>query len=294
MKQKIILTGAAGGFGVLIAQSLLRNGHEVVAAMRDLKGRNRTQAAELQAGGAHVAEMDVTDDRSVDDCVQAAIRHLSAVDVVINNAGIGVLGLQEAFTTDDWKRLFEVNVFGVQRVCRAILPHMRAKHGGLILNISSLLGRITVPFYGPYNASKWALEAMSENYRSELSQFGIEVCIVEPGGYATGFIDNLMRPGDPGRTAGYGEFGQMPEGFLKGFEHALASNPAQDPKNVATAVLNVIQAPKGQKPFRTIVDNMGMGDPIEGYNQQLSQVTKGIYSAFGIGHLLDVKQSPQS
>lgn len=289
MKKNIILTGASGGFGSLIAQSLLQDGHKVVATMRDVNGKNQKKSAELKSKGAHVLEVDVTDDRSVEQGIQAALRELSSVDVVINNAGIGVLGLQESFTSDDWKKLFEVNVFGIQRVCRSILPHMRKKQDGLILNISSLLGRITVPFYGPYNASKWAVEAMSENYRSELSQFGVEVCIVEPGGYPTSFIDHLMRPSDRERALTYGEFGQMPEGFLKGFEQALASNPAQDPKNVATAILKVIQAPKGQKPFRTIVDKMGMGDHIEGYNQQLSQITKGIYTAFGIGHLIDVK-----
>ena len=82
----------------------------------------------------------------------------------------------------------------------------------------------------------------------------------------------------------------MPEGFLKGFEQALASNPAQDPKNVAQAILQVVEANAGQRPFRTIVDKMGMGTHVEGYNQQLAQITSGVYNAFGIGHLLSVKK----
>ncbi len=152
-----------------------------------------------------------------------------------------------------------------------------------------MLGRITVPFYGPYNASKWAVEALSENYRSELSQLGIEVCIVEPGGFPTTFIDHLMRPSDQSRNASYGEMSNMPEGFLKGFEQALASNPAQDPKNVAHAIVSIIEGNHGKRPFRTIVDKMGMGDHISGYNEQLGQITSGIYTAFGIGHLLKLK-----
>lgn len=287
---KVIISGAGGGFGKLTVEELRGRGHLVAATLRDLGGRNRESATALRALGCAVVEMDVTSDASVERGIAAAAEALGGVDVVINNAGQGVLGLQEGFTADDWKRLFDVNVFGVQRVCRSILPHFKEKRAGLIINISSLLGRITVPFYGPYNASKWALEAMSENYRSELSQLGIEVCIVEPGGFPTTFIDNLVRPSDGSRNASYGAMGDMAEGFLKGFEAALANNPAQDPKNVALAIAGLLAQSPGQRAFRTVVDKMGMGDPIAGYNEALSQVTAGIYGAFGIGHLLSVKR----
>lgn len=287
---KIIITGASGGFGKLTVQALRKNGHQVAATMRDPGGKNQKSAAELKELGCTIIEMDVTNDASVDRGVTKAIQELGGIDVVINNAGQGVLGLQESFTAEDWKKVFDVNVFGVQRVCRAVLPHFKEKKAGLIVNISSLLGRITVPFYGPYNASKWALEALSENYRSELSQLGIEVCIVEPGGYPTTFIDHLLRPSDSSRNSSYGEMGGMAEGFLKGFEEALAKNPAQDPKNVAAAIADLMDQASGKRPFRTIVDKMGMGDHIAGYNQQLAQITSGIYGAFGIGHLLSVKK----
>lgn len=287
---KIIITGASGGFGKLTVQALRKNGHQVAATMRDTGGKNQKSAAELRELGCTIIEMDVTNDASVDRGVTKAIQELGSIDVVINNAGQGVLGLQESFTAEDWKRVFDVNVFGVQRVCRAILPHFKEKKTGLIVNISSLLGRITVPFYGPYNASKWALEALSENYRSELSQLGIEVCIVEPGGFPTTFIDHLLRPSDSARNSSYGEMGGMPEGFLKGFEEALSKNPAQDPKNVAAAIADLMDQASGKRPFRTIVDKMGMGDHVAGYNQQLAQITSGIYGAFGIGHLLSVKK----
>ena len=124
----------------------------------------------------------------------AAVDQAGGLDVVINNAGVGVLGLQEAFTIDDWQKLFDINVFGVQRVNRAVIPGMRARGSGLLIQVASILGRMTIPFYGPYNASKWALEALSENYRTELSGFGVDCCIVEPGGYPTNFMANLMTP----------------------------------------------------------------------------------------------------
>ncbi len=200
------------------------------------------------------------------------------------------MGYQESFTPEDWQRVFEINVFGVQRVIRAILPHFKAKKAGTIVNISSLLGRMTVPFYGPYNASKWALEAMSENYRTELSQLGIDVVIVEPGGFATSFIDALMRPSDSARDADYTSFQPTPQFFLENFEQGLASNPEQDPANVAKAIVSLLEMPAGERPLRTIVDKMGMGDHLANLNNASDQITRGIYGAFQIDHLLDLKK----
>jgi NAD(P)-dependent dehydrogenase (short-subunit alcohol dehydrogenase family) len=286
MAQTILLTGAAGGFGRLIAHSLIAKEHRVLATMRAVEGRNRDAAKELEAKGATVLEMDVTDDASVATCIEKALQQAGQLDVVINNAGVGVLGLQETFTAQDLQRLFEINVIGVHRVNRAVLPHMRKNKQGLLVHISSLLGRITIPFYGPYNASKWALEALTENYSMELVSFGIDVCLVEPGGYPTSFMDHLVRPSDTGRAASYGDMASAPEQFLAGFEQALASNPAQNPQNVADAVTSLIATPAGQRPFRTIVDAMGMGQAVEGYNQQLAQITRTIYGNFGIDGML--------
>lgn len=291
MAKKVLVTGANGGFGNLISQTLLKKGHTVVAAMRGIAGKNKKAADELKKTGAHLVEIDVTDDASVQKGVEQAIQAAGGLDVVVNNAGVGVIGLQEAFTPEDWKKLFDINVFGVQRINRAVLPHMRAKKSGLLVHISSLLGRMTIPFYGPYNASKWALEALAENYRSELSGFGIDACIVEPGGYPTTFMDNLVKPSDTNRNSGYGDFARAPMDLFTNFEKALASNPAQNPQNVADAVAQLIETPAGQRPFRTVVDKMGMGDHIQGYNDHLAQVTSGVYNAFGMGDMLKLKVS---
>jgi NAD(P)-dependent dehydrogenase (short-subunit alcohol dehydrogenase family) len=290
MGKNVIVSGASGGFGRLIVEQLVNDGHNVISTMRGVHERNKDIAREIESSGSKVLEMDVTSEESVAVAIAESVKRLHSIDVIINNAGIGVLGVQESFTPDDWLKIFEVNVFGVQRVCRAVLPYMREKRSGLVINISSLLGRIAIPFYGPYNASKWALEALSENYRCELSQFGVDVCVLEPGGFPTTFIDHLVRPSDGERTASYGEFGQMSEGFLKGFEQALAANPAQDPKNIAKAIATLIDIPAGERPFRTVVDKMGMGDHIEPYNQTLGQITSGIFNAFGIGHLLKLSK----
>ncbi len=289
MTKTILITGSSSGFGKSSAEFLLEKGHTVIATMRAPEGRNQTTADELKAKGANIVEMDVASDESVDRAIQTALAVNGSIDVVVNNAGIGVVGLQEAYTPDDWKHLFEINVFGVQRVCRAILPHMRERGSGLLLQVSSLLGRICIPFYGPYNASKWALEALCENYRVELSRFGVDVAIIEPGGYATDFMDRLMPPGDQERSAGYGDFAHAPQSSLENFEKALEANPQQNPLDVSNAIVSVIETPAGERPFRTVVDKLGMGAPLIDYNEHLAKVTEGIYSAFGTQDLLKLK-----
>ncbi len=289
MSKRILITGASAGFGKLTADTLLANGHQVVASMRNVASRNQSVAEELKQSGAHVVEIDVTDEQSVNDGVAGVISALGGIDVVVNNAGLGVLGMQEFFTVADFQKLFDVNVFGVQRINRAVLPQMRSAGSGLLIHVTSILGRITFPFYGPYNASKWALEAMAENYRTELSGFGVDSCVVEPGGYPTNFFGSLLQPSDKSREDSYGDFMQVPQQSFEGFEQALAANPAQNPQDVADAILGLIQTPAGERPFRTVVDKMGMGDPIVGYNQQSSQVTHGIYSAFGMEGMLQVQ-----
>lgn len=289
MSKKVLITGANGGFGRLAVNSLLAKGHRVAAAMRGVNGKNAEAAKEIEASGATVIEIDVTSDSSVEKGVAETIEKLGGLDVVVNNAGVGVSGMQEHFTIEDWQKLFDVNVYGVQRINRAALPHLRKQGSGTIIYVSSLLGRMTLPFYGPYNASKWALEALAENYRVELSGFGIENYIVEPGGFETSFFGNLIQPSDQTRTADYGDFMNAPQQMGEAFSEALANNDKQDPQLVADAILTYVEASKGSAPFRTVVDHMGMGEPLKGYNEQLEGVTRGVYAAFQIDGMLDVK-----
>jgi len=289
MSKNVIITGTSGGFGALTVKALLKDGHQVVATMRNVDSRNKDKAAELTSLGAIVIEMDVTDDENVKNAVAEAINKLGGLDVVVNNAGVGVLGIQENFTIEDFKRLFDINVFGVQRVNRAALPHLRAQGSGLLVHVSSILGRMALPFYGPYNASKWALEALSENYRIELSGFGIDSILVEPGGYATSFMDSLIYPSDTSRNESYGAMVEAPKQLFDNFEGALAQNPAQDPQNVANAIAELINIPAGERAVRTVVDKMGMGDHITPYNKVLDQIHEGVYTAFGMQDMLKLK-----
>jgi NAD(P)-dependent dehydrogenase (short-subunit alcohol dehydrogenase family) len=290
MSKKILITGASGGFGKLTVEKLIANGHKVAAGMRDVNGRNKNTADALSALGAIIIELDVTNDDSVINGVGKAIENLGGLDVLMNNAGIGSAGMLEFFTTDDFRKLYEVNVFGVQRMNRAVVPFFRNQKSGLIIYTSSLLGRIALPFYGLYQTTKWALEALAENYRVELSTFGIENCIVEPGGFPTAFGENLMFPTDTSQAENYGDFIHAPQKMGENFGNVLANNPQQDPQRVADAFAELIDKPFGEKPFRTTVDFIGMGDHVEKYNEQLAQITTGLYTNFGIAGMLSVKK----
>lgn len=289
MTSKILITGASGGFGALTVKTLVEQGHDVAATMRNTTTKNKAIAEELSGLGAHIVTMDVADETSVNNAVSESIELLAGLDVVVNNAGVGVLGIQENFTIDDFKRVFDINVFGVQRVIRAALPHLRNQGSGLLIYVSSLLGRMVLPFYGPYNATKWALEAIAENYRMELSGFGIDSCIVEPGGFPTSFFNSLIQPSDSSRDAEYGEMVHAPRQAFESFEGALAQNPAQNPQMVADAIAGLVNTPAGKRPVRTVVDNMGMGVHIDPYNKQLDAIHEDIFNAFGMGDMLKLK-----
>jgi len=281
----ILVTGSSKGFGFLIVKTLLKDGHRVVAGMRGVDGKNKGAAADLKATGAIPVEMDVTDESSVVRAVAAA----GALDVVVNNAGVGVLGLQETFTPEDWNKVFDVNVLGVQRVNRAVLPQMRDRRAGLLIHISSLLGRLVIPFYGPYNASKHALEALADNYRVELSSFGIESVLVEPGGYGTTFMDGLLKPSDVSRNGSYGPMSDAPERSYAAYATRMKGPQAPNPQWVADAVGGLVKAPRGKRPFRTTVDRLGMGAAVDPYNHAADDLQKKVYAAFGMSETLLLK-----
>lgn len=291
MSKKVLVTGASGAFGSLTCKSLSQKGFQVVGTMRSTKGKNEAIAQELQKAGVKLVEMDVTNETSVNNCVAKAIEFLGGLDVVFNNAGLGANGIQEMFTAEDMQRVFDVNVFGVQRLMRAILPHFRSQGKGTILHTSSCIGRVTTPFLGVYSASKYALESIAEGYRAELSGFGIESCIIEPGGMPTAFMEGMLRPSDKTRNEEYGDMVHAPDASLNGYVDYIKTNPSQSPQTVADAVVALLEMPHGEKPFRTVVDFMGLKEPIENYNAALRHATQQIYAANGVDYLLNLNKN---
>jgi NAD(P)-dependent dehydrogenase (short-subunit alcohol dehydrogenase family) len=290
MKHKILVTGASGAFGSLACIQLAENGHQVVGTMRSLQGKNEATARELKSKGVALVEMDVTNEASVEAGVKAAIETMGGLDTVFNNAGVGANGILECFTADDIQKMFDVNVFGVQRVMRAVLPHLRQQGKGTIIHTSSCIGRVTTPFLSSYSASKYALESLAEGYRAELSGFGIESCIIEPGGFPTGFMGGMLTPSDTDRLQQFGEMANLPETSLNGYVAYVESIPEQRPERVAEAVVELVNTPFGEKPFRTVVDFSGLKEAIENYNKALNETTKAIYTANGVDNLLTLNR----
>lgn len=290
MSKNILVTGASGGIGVPTCKALAAKGHHVVGTMRSTHGKNDATARDLREQGVLLVEMDATDNASVQQGVDEAIAHLGGLDVVFNNAGIGSYGLQEQFTADDMMRVFDVNVFGVQRVMRAVLPVLRAQGRGSVFFTSSMIGRISSPFYGTYCASKWALEAIAESYRTELSGFGIETCLLEPGAMPTPFLDTMVGPSDKTTQSAYGPLAEAVAPSLEGLQQAIKNNPEQRPERVAEAVVALLELPHGEKPFRTVVDYVGIGPLIEKYNAELASVTHAVHSMFGTEAMLGLNK----
>jgi NAD(P)-dependent dehydrogenase (short-subunit alcohol dehydrogenase family) len=286
--KNVLITGIAGGFGKPTALALLAQGYAVAGSVRSRSGKSAATVGELEAAGAMIVEMDVTDTASTERGVTDAILQLGGLDILFNNAGIGSYGIQELMSPEDMKHVFDVNVIGVQRVMRAALPHFRAQGRGTVFYTSSLIGRIATPFYGTYSASKWALEAIVECYRTELSGFSIESCIIEPGAMPTAFFEGLVTPADAVREAEYGDFAAVPAMSNAGLAQMLEATPMQRPERIAETVVALLDMPFGEKPFRTVVDHVGVGPEIARYNDVLHDVTRNVLTSFGIEQMLDL------
>lgn len=252
--KSVLITGASSGFGRLAALLFARSGAKVFATMRNLprvEAEDMRKLAKAEKLDITVLELDVLSDALVAKAVAEAERLAgSGIDILINNAGIGITGPVEVQDMEATKLIFDTNVFGPQRVSRAALPAMRKKKSGLIFNISSQLGRVIVPGGGHYSATKFALEALSEQMAYELVPLGIEVCVIQPGGYPTkvwinrnGYTKALRERTEAGRLADYPALtGRM------GTEDG--SGRTADPNDVPKAMLEIAAMPAGKRPLR--------------------------------------------
>jgi NAD(P)-dependent dehydrogenase (short-subunit alcohol dehydrogenase family) len=278
--QVVLITGSSTGFGRLFAETLARRGHTVFATMRDPGGRNAKNADEIRTLAQkeslpiHVLELDVTDDASVGRAVDAAA-NAGRIDVAINNAGYYLGGLAEAVTTEQVQRLMDTNFLGPVRVNRAVLPHMRRQHSGLLMHISSGAGRVVLPSAGFYCASKFALEALAESYSYELAAQGIESVIVEPGAYETAVFGNSVTAADVARTNTYGAAKEFPAKL-----NAALLSTVGNAQEVADAVLRILETPAGEKQLRYRISAASFG--VDEINAISRQVQASLLEAFGI------------
>ena len=238
--QKIILiTGTSSGFGLLIAARLAAQGHFVYATMRNLSKQKLLLDEVTERGGqVLVRELDVTRPETIAKVVEEIENHHHHLDVVINNAGFGLGGFFEDLEEEEIRYQMEVNFFGVQNVCRAVIPLMRERGSGYIINISSIAGQSGTPSLGAYNASKWALEGFSESLYHEMSMFGVSVVLVEPGSYPTKiFGDNAtFAKGFDNPQSPYFNYSQHLRKFVKSAMH----KSTKDPEDVARLVEKIV------------------------------------------------------
>jgi NAD(P)-dependent dehydrogenase (short-subunit alcohol dehydrogenase family) len=280
-RQVVLITGSSTGFGRLIAETLARRGHTVFATMRDIQGRNATNASEIRALAEkeslplHVLELDVTNDASVDQAVHKSIEQAGRVDVAINNAGYGLIGLAEAVTTEQARQIMDTNFFGSVRVNRAVLPHMRRQRSGLLLHVSSGAGRLVIPTFSFYCASKFAMESLAEAYHYELAPQGIESSIVEPGAYQTAVFGNIVTAVDQARTNTYGVANEIAAKI-----NGLLTTAAGNPQEVADAVLRIVETPAGERKLRYRVSPADLG--VDEINDLCEQVQARLFEGFGI------------
>lgn len=190
MNKIALITGGSSGLGKAMADALADKDWLVYAAARNIPDIMHIERIRY-------CELDVTDNKSINKCVNQILEQHHKIDLLINNAGIGVAAALEEISPEEIQQAFDINLFGVHRMVRAVVPSMRENGRGSIINMSSIAGQVGLPFQGVYSASKFALEGYTEALRIELSKFGISVCMIQPGDYKTNVHKNrkVCRPG---------------------------------------------------------------------------------------------------
>lgn len=288
----ILVTGAATGIGQLSAHSLAEAGHTVYASMRDITDRNAARArkeldyAQSHGVDLHVVELDVTSQESANQAARTILAEQGHIDVVLHNAGHLVVGYVEAFQAEEIDHLFNTNAFGVVRVNRVILPHFRERGAGLLLYTGSTTSVVVPPFLGPYVASKMAMDALAQTTAYEVSQFGIETCIVMPGPFTQGteHFPDATRPADTATSAAYARLDSM----VARNEEATSSlfTPGVDahPQAVADEFVRIVSLPTGTRPFRSVVDFSNAD--VEAGNALLWKLQEDYLTRMGFANLL--------
>jgi NAD(P)-dependent dehydrogenase (short-subunit alcohol dehydrogenase family) len=291
--KNIIITGSSNGFGLKAAKDFADKGNKVYATMRNPNGKNANAKADLESHSTNikVVDMDVTDEASVKEAMATILAEAGSVDVLINNAGIMYLGITEAFSVEQAKFQMETNYFGAIRVMQAVLPSMRKAGTGLIINTSSLVGRMSPPFFGTYTATKHALEGYTQALRYEVSPFGVDIVLVEPGPFGTGLLASGQAPAHSEVLDTYGELAGVPTAMGENFAQMLQSEDAPDPQWVVDAYLKLAEMPTGKRPTRTVVGITWGVDEINELTQSIQdrvlkemQLETVLRWCFGINH----------
>ncbi|MFH9330028.1 SDR family NAD(P)-dependent oxidoreductase [Streptomyces althioticus] len=287
------MTGAATGIGNLTARALAAAGHTVFASMRDPFGRNVARSRELldlavkENIDLRVVELDVQSQQSADDAVRSVLGETGRIDVVVHNAGHLMVGFAEAFTAEEVGHLMDVNVLGMQRVNRAVLPHLRSRGEGLLLYVGSTTSAVLPPFLAPYVASKAAFDALARTTGYEVGRFGVESTIVMPGPFMSGteHFPNATRAGDGQVTAAYAALEPLVERNEEATAGLFRDGIDADPAAVADEIVRIVDLPRGNRPSRSVVDFTDAG--VEQVNEAGDTAQRNYLTRMGFGELLE-------
>jgi short-subunit dehydrogenase len=237
MTKTVLVTGASSGIGEETVKMLLKKGYKVYAAARRVE-----RMKNLEQEGAQLLELDVTSEDSMVQAISLIQKNSGGVDVLVNNAGYGSYGAIEDVTIDEAKRQFEVNVFGLARLTQLVLPSMREKGSGRIINISSVAGKIYEPLGGWYHSTKHAVEGLSDCMRLELKPFGIHVVLIQPAAIRTEWsgiaADSLLK------TSGESVYKEQAILLSNLFRNMFTERTASGPDAIALKILKAIETKK--------------------------------------------------
>ena len=244
-----VVTGSSSGIGFETSLLLARKGFYTYATMRNLnKSQKINDVVEKENLPLKILQLDVTDDKSVKDAIRQITDESSRIDVLVNNAGYGVMGAVEDLSIDEFKSQFETNFFGVIRVTKEVIPIMRNQGNGNIINVSSIGGKIGLPLNSAYISSKFAIEGFSESMRYELEQFGIDVILIEPGVVKTNFFENadVVVNNNDNNTSTTNNitspYSQLTQKLFEGFEPMLNSSSSSVSSDVAEVIYQAIES----------------------------------------------------
>jgi NAD(P)-dependent dehydrogenase (short-subunit alcohol dehydrogenase family) len=291
----VLITGTSTGFGRAAAETLARRGYTVYASMRQSTGRNASNREALESLASreslaiHVIDLDVSDDVSVDDAVREILAGAGRIDVVINNAGTPVVGLTEAYSIELFRKVLDVNLLGAARVNRAVLPSMRRQRSGLLIHVSSVAGRIALPAGGIYCASKFALEALADAYRFELSPFGIDSVLVEPGFHRTPAFEKFVGPDDQARVADYGPEAEYAARVRTLIDAIGVSPETPSVDEIVEVFVRLIETPTGERPFRTV--SQSMQALLQAYNAAAEELRPAVANILTVPELMVLQRS---
>ncbi|OHD67305.1 MAG: short-chain dehydrogenase/reductase [Spirochaetes bacterium RBG_16_49_21] len=242
-RKTILITGCSSGIGKATARHFHQKGWNVVATMRN-PGKEKSLSEDDRL---IKLKLDVQDKATIKNALKSAIKRFGKIDVVVNNAGYGTAGPLEAARDDQIKRQFDVNLFGVIDVTRAVLPHFRENKSGRFINISSMGGLVTFPFFSLYHATKWAIEGFSESLQYELEHLGIDVKVVEPGAVKTDFAGRSLDLFD---VSGYPDHQSLVEKMKKNFDQRSSkASGYSEPEQIAAVIFKAASDANGRFRF---------------------------------------------